>query len=166
MDEIISFVADLDGVLAVRPGPHDGSPEISWGDTYFFYAPDGAVPPATQPFATIVTKDYPGDESARLDRPEAFRVNIAAGKESFRHWTGHAPREPAPHDAPGAADVVQAHPVYGSLGWLAVVNPGRRTDTALRELLRSAHHLARARAERRKGATTTRSPNSGLRPGR
>ncbi|WP_346728073.1 DUF6194 family protein [Streptomyces sp. ISID311] len=154
MDEIISFVADLDGVLAVRPGPDDGSPEISWGDTYFFYSPDGVVPPATQPFATIVTKDYPGDESSRLDRPDTFRVNIAAGKESFHHWTGHAPREPASNDDPGAADAVRAHPVYGSLGWLAVVNPGRRTDTAVRELLRTAHRLACARAERRKGATT------------
>lgn len=108
MDEIISFVADLDGVLAVRPGPDDGSPEISWGDTYFFYSPDGVVPPATQPFATIVTKDYPGDESARLHRPDTFRVKSPPGRNpsatgpatrraNQRATTTPAPRTPCGH---------------------------------------------------------------------
>lgn len=91
IDEIIDFVSALDGVLTLRPGPGDGSPEISWGDTFFYYSPDGVVPKATQPFATIVTKNYPGDESSRLDRPDTFRVNIAAGKEAFTYWTGHTP---------------------------------------------------------------------------
>ncbi|WNI20523.1 DUF6194 family protein [Streptomyces sp. ITFR-16] len=147
-EEIIVFVENLDGVLAVRPGPGDGSPEISWGDAFFFYAPDRVMPKATQPFATIVTKNQPGDEASRLDRPGAFRVNAAAGKEAFIRWTGHEPREPAEGD-PGATDTVMAHPVYGSAGWLAVVNPGPRTDATVRELLRTAHRLARARHERR-----------------
>lgn len=148
MDEIIDFVAGLDGVLTLRPGPGDGPPEIAWGDTFFYYAPDGAVPERTQPFATIVTKNYPGDETSRLDRPGAFRVNIGAGKEAFIRWTGHAPREPA-EAGPGTDDTVIAHPVYGALGWLAVVNPGPRTETVTRDLLRTAHRLARARHERR-----------------
>ncbi|MFI5982559.1 DUF6194 family protein [Streptomyces sp. NPDC051555] len=155
IDEIIECVADLDGVLAVRPGPDDDSPEISWGDAFLYYAPDGAMPKAAQPFATIVTRNYPGDERSRLDRPDTFRVNIAAGKDSFIDSTGHAPREPAPDDDLGVTDAVFAHPVYGSAGWLAVVNPGRRTDAAVRELLRKAHHLARARYERRAGSTTS-----------
>ncbi|MEU9256144.1 DUF6194 family protein [Streptomyces sp. NPDC048270] len=149
-EEIIGFVDALDGVLTLRPAPGDGSPEISWGDTFFYYAPDGVTPTATQPFATVVTKNYPGDETSRLDRPDTFRVNIAAGKEAFIQWTGHAPREPAsPEGDPGATDTVIAHPVYGRLGWLAVVNPGERTEAATRQLLRAAHHLARSRHERR-----------------
>ena len=92
MDEIISFVGGLDGVLALRPEPGDGTPEIAWGDTFFYYSPNGVVPEATQPFATIVTKDYPGDDKSELDRPEAFRVNVAAGKEAFVRWTGRAPQ--------------------------------------------------------------------------
>ncbi len=155
IDEIINFVEDLDGVLTMRPGPGDGSPEISWGDTYFFHSPDGVLPTATQPFATIVTKNYPGDESSRLDRPDTFRVNVAAGKDSFIQWTGHAPREPAVDHDRGATDAVIAHPVYGSLGWLAVVNPGRRTDAAIRELLHHAHQLAHTRHQRRTGSTAT-----------
>jgi hypothetical protein len=152
-DEIIEFVGSLDGVLTLTPGSGDGSPEISWGDTFFYYSPDGVVPEATQPFATIVTKNYPGDETSRLDRPAAFRVNIAAGKESFIHWTGHAPREPDVDVDPSVADAVIAHPVYGSVGWLAVVNPGERTGGTTRELLSKAHYLARSRYERRSAAS-------------
>lgn len=150
MDEIISFVAGLDGVLTLQPAPGDGSPEISWGDTFFYYSPDGVVPTRTQPFATIVTKDYPGDETSRLDRPGAFRVNISAGKEAFTRWAGHTPRESATVEvALGADDTVIAHPVYGTAGWLAVVKPGSRTEAATRELLRTAYDLARTRYERR-----------------
>jgi hypothetical protein len=169
IDEITEYLGGLGGVLALRPRPGDGSPEISWGDTFFYYAPGGAVPSAGQPFATIVTKDYPGDEGSRLSRPGVFRLNIAAGRDAFIRWAGREPREPAgdagpsaadpsaadpsaadPSAAdPSAADTVLPHPVYGSLGWLAVVSPGARTEAAVRDLLRTAHDLARARDQRR-----------------
>ncbi|MGW4892528.1 DUF6194 family protein [Kitasatospora sp. NPDC004240] len=158
VDEIIDFVTGLGGVHVLSPVPGDGSPEISWGDTFFSYAPDGVAPDGVapsgvQPFATIVTKDYPGDVSSRLDRPDAFRVNIAAGRDAFVRWTGHAPREAATSEvAPATADAVLAHPVYGTVGWLAVVNPGPRTGGAVRDLLRAAHGAARSRHERRAGA--------------
>ncbi|MFD7920018.1 DUF6194 family protein [Streptomyces sp. NPDC059740] len=152
IDEIIGFVTGFEGVLTVRPGPGDGSPEISWGDTFFYHAPDGVLPERTQPFATIVTKDYPGDEGSRLDRPEVFRVNIAAGREAFVRWTGHAPREAAGDEDFAALDTVLAHPVHGAAGWLAVVCPGQHSGAATRELLARAHHLARARRRRRAGA--------------
>lgn len=151
----MGFVADLDGVLTVRPEPGDGSPEIAWGDTFFYYAPDGVMPTTIQPFATIVTKNYPGDETSRLDDPARFRVNVAAGKVAFIRWTGHAPRELADTDA-SVTDAVIAHPVYGSAGWLAIVNPGQRTDRAVRELLHTAYGLARSRYERRAGSTPGR----------
>jgi Family of unknown function (DUF6194) len=150
LDEIISFVDGLDGVLTLRPGPGDGAPEIAWGDAFFYYSPSGVVPQTTQPFATIVTKNYPGDEKSELDRPGAFRVNVAAGKQAFVRWTGHPPRgSAASTEDPSASDVVFAHPVYGSIGWLAVKNPGERTDETLRELLHTAYQLARSRYERR-----------------
>jgi hypothetical protein len=150
IDEIISFVDGLDGVLILRPGPGDGTPEIAWGDTFFYYSPSGVVPQTTQPFATIVTKDYPGDDTSELDDPEAFRVNVAAGKGAFVRWTGHSPKESVANtNDPSASDVVIAHPVYGSLSWLAVKNPAERTDETLRELLQNAYQLARSRYERR-----------------
>ncbi|HEX8509374.1 MAG TPA: DUF6194 family protein [Propionibacteriaceae bacterium] len=153
-DEVIRFVDGLDGVFTQRARPGDGSPEIAWGDTFFYYAPDGAIGAATQPFATIVTKNYPGDETSRLERPGVFRVNVAAGKESFTAHTGRNPRDTDGEPRvsvpdPDALDAVIAHPVYGSLRWLAVLNPGPTTATELRRLLEQAHQLARARHLRR-----------------
>ncbi|MFD7033536.1 DUF6194 family protein [Streptomyces sp. NPDC059917] len=157
IDEIIGYVDGLDGVLTLRPAPGDGTPDISWGDTFFYYAPDGVLPTTTQPFATVVTKNYPGDEASCLDRPGTFRVNIAAGKAAYVRWTGRAPRDPAPAGVdPSAPDTLFAHPVYGSVGWLAVVNPGERTEAPTRELLRAAHDLARSRHDRHAASTTGR----------
>jgi hypothetical protein len=146
IDEIIEYVTGLGGVLLLQPGPGDGSPEIAWGDTFFYYAPDGVLPKG-QPFATIVTKDYPGDEASRLDRPDTFRVNMTPGKDTFDAWAGST-------EDPSATDTVIVHPVYGSARWLAVVNPGPRTDATTRELLRAAHEQARRR-HRPKGQRTT-----------
>ncbi|MDV6285886.1 DUF6194 family protein [Rhodococcus jostii] len=154
MDDIIDFVEGLGDVLTLRPAPGDGSPEISWGDAFFYYSPDRIVPDRTQPFATIVTKNYPGDESSGLDRAGAFRLNIHAGKEAFIEATGHTPREQGVADVDaGAPDTVIAHPVYGSLAWLAVIDPGSRTGEVTRALLCRAHALARSRYERRSEST-------------
>ncbi|WP_107658357.1 DUF6194 family protein [Nocardia suismassiliense] len=150
IDEIIDFVAALDGVLTLRPTAGDQWPEISWGDTFFYYSPDGVVPTNTQPFATIITKDYPDDQNSRLHRPDTFRVNIAAGKDAFIGHTGYQPREADTKDVDhSATDTVIPHPSYGTAAWLAVVNPGTRTDTVTRELLHSAYLRARSRYERR-----------------
>ncbi|WP_410651206.1 DUF6194 family protein [Amycolatopsis sp. cmx-4-54] len=140
IEEIIGLVSGLDGVLTLTPGPGDEWPELSWGDAFFYYSPDGVVPANVQPFATIVTKNYPGDESSRLDRPDTFRVNVHAGKKEFTRRLGQDP---------AATDTLIAHPVYGTAGWLAVVNPASKTEPAVRELLETAHRLARARYERR-----------------
>lgn len=48
IDDIIGHVVALGGVLVLRPQPGDGSPEISWDDVFFYYAPTGEVP-AGQP---------------------------------------------------------------------------------------------------------------------
>ncbi len=154
IDEITAYIEGLGGVLTLKPQPGDGSPEISWGDSFFYYAPDGVVP-KSQPFATIVTKDYPEDQDSHLDRPGAFRVNFAAGAGEFVKWTGQEPRKlkPASHAIdPSTTDVIIPHPVYGSLGWLSVVNPGPRTESVVRDLLGKAHHLALARYQRRSAA--------------
>lgn len=147
IDEITEFIESLGGVLTLRPGPGDGTPEIAWGDRFFYYAPDGVVPPG-QPFATVVTKDYPDEPPAGLRRSGAFRVNVAAGKAAFRARLGRDPRAPAgaaePSD-PAGPDVIAAHPTYGSLGWLAVVDPGPASRAELLDLLRIAHDAARSR---------------------
>ncbi|WP_033337853.1 DUF6194 family protein [Catenuloplanes japonicus] len=140
MDDIIGYVSGLDGVLALRPREGDGTPEIAWGDTFFYYSPDGSVPTNVQPFATIVTKDYPEDGSSRLDRPGFFRLNIA---DVSRSAVAQADADPSDED------VVFPHPVYGRMGWVSIVNPGERTDAVARELLEAGYRTARSRYERR-----------------
>lgn len=147
VEDILEMVRGWDGTLAVTPGLEDDAPEIAWGDTFFYYAPDGKVPTATQPFATIVTKNYPDDETSRLDRPGVFRVNVSGRGEATSTWAGDKDSG-VPAD-PSELDRVFVHPVYGSLGWLAVLNPGPRTAETTRRLLRRAYEAARARYDRR-----------------
>ncbi|PPK92279.1 hypothetical protein CLV92_11525 [Kineococcus xinjiangensis] len=123
------------------------------GDTFLYYSPDGRVPRAGQPFATAVTKDYPGEPASGLDRPGAFRVNVHAGAEAFEAHCGHGPREASPPDGVDHRhrDVVLPHPVYARLGWVCVVDPAERSAAATRELLTTAHRLAALRHRRRSG---------------
>lgn len=148
IEDIIELVRSWDGSLAVTPGPGSDAPEVAWGDTFFYYAPDGTMPATTQPFATIVTKNYPDDETSRLDRPDVVRVNIAAGHDTTSTWTTAKSSTDAAD--PSELDRVSLHPVYGSMGWLAVLNPGPRTAEITQSLLRQAYEAARARYLRRR----------------
>lgn len=143
MSVIIDLVKEWEGSLVVSPGPGDGTPEIAWGDTFFYYAPDHVVPTTRQPFATIVTKDYPGDHHSRLHREGVYRVNIHPSRGSFSTWTKNNTVRP------DAMDIVFAHPVYGDAGWLAIINPGASTSRVVQSLLREAFDLDRVRFERR-----------------
>ncbi|MFK4104167.1 DUF6194 family protein [Streptomyces sp. NPDC019531] len=143
MEQIIATVRGFDGALVVVPGPGGDFPEIAWGDAFFYCAPDGPMPRNTQPYGTIVTKNYPDDQASDLDRPGRWRVNVHVGRTALPGLVG---RE---HDL-AAADVVLPHPVYGALGWICVVNPGERTAETVVRLLREAHEAARARAARRR----------------
>lgn len=58
---------------------------------FLYYAPDGVVPNG-QPFATVVTKDYPGEPSSDLG-PGVFRVNIDARRRGQLE-----PEDPAKRD--------------------------------------------------------------------
>ncbi|WP_222723924.1 DUF6194 family protein [Streptomyces sp. uw30] len=62
-----------------------------------------------------------------------------------------------PHDY-AATDTGVPHPVYGTLSWICVVNPGYRTTARVIELLRHAHEAARARFAR---PNDLRSPHGG-----
>ncbi|RWR19937.1 hypothetical protein D8Y23_06720 [Microbacterium enclense] len=145
MDEIVDIVSSFDGVLVVTPGEGSGSPELAWGDAFFYYAPDGVMPERTQPYGTIVTKNYPDDAESRLDDPDRFRVNIHIGRD-------RSPQIVDEGASPADPDVFVAHPLYGTAGWVSVVNPAESTSEQAISLLRDAHEAARARASRRAGS--------------
>ncbi|MFF1879573.1 DUF6194 family protein [Leifsonia sp. NPDC058230] len=148
MEQILDIIRSFDGVLELAPSAGSEFPEVAWGDHFFYYAPDGKVPQNVQPYATIVTKDYPDDRESDLDPDGRWRLNIHVGQERFTELTGENPRDPVAHDF-SEADTIMPHPVYGPLGWVAVVNPGERTTATVVELLRAAHEDERRRVERR-----------------
>ncbi|WP_067564612.1 DUF6194 family protein [Nocardia acidivorans] len=150
IEEITAYLESLGGILKLAPAAGDPAyPEIAWGDSFFYYAPDGKVPANTQPFATIITKDYPADTTSNLNRPNTFRLNIHAGAEAFTARMGFSPRETAAHRVdPTATDTFFPHPVYATAGWLSVINPESATDPVVKDLLATAHVRARSRYDR------------------
>ncbi|WP_019203774.1 DUF6194 family protein [Tsukamurella sp. 1534] len=143
MQEIIDHARALEDVVELAPAPGSEFPEVAWGDHFFYHSPDGRIPERGQPFATIVTKDYPGDELSELGGPGRFRLNIHVGRARFGELV--SPDE----DDYATADRVIPHPLYARQGWVAVVTPGPRSVGLAIGLLGEAHAAAVARAERR-----------------
>lgn len=154
MEQLLEEIRTFDGVLELAPEPGGNFPEIGWGDHFFYYAPGGRVPERTQPYATIVTKNYPGDTQSDLDRPGRRRINVHVGRARFTELTGEDPRHGTASRDFTEADVILPHPVYAAQAWIAVVDPGRRTTEILAALLREAHEDARRRAGRRSAPHT------------
>jgi hypothetical protein len=142
MQQIIDTVRGFDGALVVAPEADSAFPAVAWGDAFFYDAPDGVMPERTQPYGTIVTKDYPDDESSHLVAPDRFRVNIHVGRERAAGLTTEAVD-------PATTDAFFPHPLYGAMGWVSVVNPAERTSAIVVSLLQEAHEAARVRSARR-----------------
>lgn len=147
MEQILETVRTFDGVLELAPQEGSEAPEIAWGDHFFYYSPDGTTP-RIQPYATIVTKNYPEDTASELNREGRWRLNIHVGPELLTDLTGANPKDGTDRDF-AAPDVIMPHPLYGAFGWIAVVNPGPATTSTALGLLRDAHEAARRRFERR-----------------
>jgi hypothetical protein len=148
-EELISVLAGLPGVAATTASQASGAPEVAWGDSFFFYDPGDNPDDRRFPFATIVTKDYPGfDTASDLDRPGVFRLNLSIGRESFRRLFGFPPAEFAAH-MDGfdytVFDRVIPHPTYGQQGWVSIVLPGEATAAEVRDLITEAYERVRDR---------------------
>lgn len=154
MQEILAELRTYDGLLELAPQPGSRHPELAWGDYFFYYAPDGVVPRNRQPYATIVTQDYPDDAKSRLDDDDRWRLNIHVGPAVFAELLGYPPEQ---SDGVGVdysiTDAFLPHPLYGAYGWVCVVNPARVTTPRVLETLRVAHQDDRRRVERRQGRT-------------
>lgn len=154
MDEasITQYITDtFDGLDVVVASRAAGSPEVAWGDIFFFYDPGRDLPPDRRfPFATIVTKDYADfDCASNLNRPSVFRLNVGVSKETYRSLFGaQTSLSGAGGDVNGgydftALDQLLPHPVYGRMHWVCVLNPSAATFQAVvRPLLAEAYDLA------------------------
>ncbi len=157
MDRILDIIRGFGGVLELAPVAGGPAPEIAWGDHFFYYAPDGRVPRG-QPYATVVTKNYPGDTACDLDRLDRWRLNIHVGTKVFTELVGMPPdADPATADL-AAVDTVLPHPLYHRQGWISIINPDKRTREIAVHLLGAAHDAARRRADSRQDSTSGTSP--------
>ncbi|SMX81496.1 DUF6194 family protein [Brevibacterium casei] len=151
MNDILDAVRRFDGVLELAPTPGSEYPEVAWGDHFLYFAPDGEVPQRVQPYATIITKDYPDDTLSRLSETGRWRVNIHVGRHRFADLLGEEPT--APGAGTGwdfaAADTLLPHPLYRTQGWVAIVAPGPNTMGLALDLLAAAHADAARRWHRR-----------------
>lgn len=137
-------------MLELAPQSGGEHPEISWGDFFFCYAPSGETPRNRQPYATIVSKDYPDDVESRLGANGRWRLNIHVGSEMFTDLIGYPPELIGDSTIDfSKTDLFLPHPLYGAYGWVAVVNPGPRTTPGVLVALREAHLADRRRVERR-----------------
>jgi hypothetical protein len=141
---IVQYITDtFAGVDVLVASRENGAPEVAWGDTFFYYDPDrNRVPERSFPFATIVTKDYPGfDSDSNLNRPGVFRLNVGVSKQTFQTLFG--PEEA--HDF-AALDRIMPHPVYGKMYWVCVLNPSAETFQKVQPLLAEAYSKAAGKA--------------------
>jgi hypothetical protein len=122
----------------------------AWGDTFFYYNPDRALPDTIY-FATLKNADDDYDGFSQLNRPAVFRLNIGVGKATYRALFGGPPPRPGSDaDAGGdpgpdftVLDQLLPHPVYGRQYWVCVLNPSPTTfETVVQPLLAEAHALA------------------------
>ncbi|HET7019010.1 MAG TPA: DUF6194 family protein [Streptosporangiaceae bacterium] len=152
-EDVIEFATGLPGVVVQTASEGDGSPEVAWGDSFFFYDPDDSADNRRMPFTTIVTKNYDGfDEASDLNRPGVFRLNISVGRTAFQELVGYPPAEHADradHIDYTAIDQLFPHPVYSPQAWVSIINPGERTSDLARSLITSAHAQAAERHRRR-----------------
>jgi hypothetical protein len=148
--EIVRVLTDLPDVVAVVASEENGAPEVAWGDSFFFYDPDDVDPENRRlPFATVVTKDYAGfDTASDLDRPGVFRLNLAVGRDRFTELFGFSPAGFAERQTEfdfTALDRVIPHPVYARQAWISVLVPGAGSEKQVTQLIGHAYERARRR---------------------
>ena len=148
-DELIHFIADLPGVTVVTASEAGGAPKAAWGDSFFFYDPDGDEAARKFPFATIVTKDYDGfDMASNLNRQGIYRLNVGVGRIRFEELVGYSPAQHPSHEEDfdyTTLDCLLPHPAYAAQAWVSVLNPGDKTGGLARSLIVEAHGRAAQR---------------------
>lgn len=141
METCSSAGMDLETVTAALRFPDTLIIEAD-GDVYAICDPDGTYEHRPRHgWATVVTSDA-HDTASDLGRPGVFRLNLGLSRERASEVVGGR-TDPAGHDLT-ALDVLMPHPVYGTHGFVCVLNPDR-TWPQVSALIDEAHAHAAAR---------------------
>jgi len=127
----------------------------NWGERGIFYNPNHTLKKGVY-ILTVKEKDGENDKASNLSRAGVFRVNLGIRKHTFAELFTHIPKRPA---AGGivkmeydftALDQIMPHPVYGWMGWIAVLNPSKETFEKLKPLIHESHSFAQEKFAKRK----------------
>jgi len=140
------------------------SPLSTWGEFTFFYNPECLLTRGTY-FCTLKEKNGDNDQGSALDREGVFRLNFGLPSTAYVELFGAKPGRPpkgcivqGPWDFT-ELDTLMPHPVYGWMGWVAVLNPSSETLNACKPLLELAYTKAtnayEARIAKLKGPSGT-----------
>lgn len=140
----IDHLTALDGINAFE----------AWGETSFFYNPGRRLARGTY-FATIKDRDGAGDKGSHLDRAGVWRLNLGVSVDTFVDLFGARPTRPAKGQViSGPWDfkelgILTPHPVYGWMGWVAILNPDEASWERCQPLIADAHDRAKIAFEKR-----------------
>ena len=130
-------------------------PKHSWGELSFFYNPDRRLEHGTY-FLTIKEKDGPHDRASQLDRPGVWRLNFGLPRADFLERFGQLPARPLKGEAIQGPwdfttlDQLTPHPVYGWMGWVAILNPSVDSFGMLKDSIAAAFRKSCANHRRRR----------------
>jgi hypothetical protein len=122
-------------------------PMNSWGEQSFFINPDQKLKRGTY-FSTIKEKDGENDKASNLSRDGVHRLNLGLTEKTYNTLFGEKPKRPAKgkiidskHDFT-QLDTLTPHPIYGWMGWIAVLTPSEQTFENINPLLQDAYNKA------------------------
>lgn len=139
----------LESIIAYLTSSFSGLKIIkTWGEISIFYNPNNARPHGTY-FCTIKTNDSTYDHASNLNRKNVFRFNFGISKNTFIQIFKVIPKRPAKRGIiEGAYDFtllnkLQPHPIYGWMGWVAILNPTEKTFHTIIPLLSESYENAK-----------------------
>lgn len=124
-------------------------PQETWGELSFFYNPDAALPRGTY-FCTIKDKNGENDKASGLDRENTYRLNFGLPPKKYIELFGEKPKRPAKGcviDGDWSfqkRNLLMPHPVYGWMGWVAILNPDQASLDGILPIMDLAYEKSKA----------------------
>lgn len=123
------------------------NPLETWGELSFFVNP-GIKLKRGKYFATLKSKNGKNDKASSLDREGVFRLNIGLPSKDYETIFGLRPPKPIKGNIiQGDYDftslnTLTPHPIYGWMGWIAILNPSKTTFESCKYYLNVAYSKA------------------------
>ena len=123
------------------------NPLETWGELSFFVNPEMKLKRGKY-FATLKSKDGKNDRASNLNREGVFRLNIGLPPREYEAIFGLRPPRPikgsiieGDYDFT-TLDTLMPHPIYGWMGWIAILNPSKTNFDRFRDYLDIAYDKA------------------------